>query len=169
MRIPPRNTSASLAHKLRARRRTTKRLKWLVVALGLCLLPASAPAQTVDQRSFDDSPAAQAELLPAPSPSSVEHRVGLSLEQLEQMALSWNPALARAGALVGAARGTWVQSGLAPNPSVGYEGQQIGSGGLAEQHGVFFSQEVVVGGKLRLNREIAAREVAVARHDFASQ
>lgn len=106
---------------------------------------------------------APAEVLP-PAQSA-----GLTLEQLEQMALSNNPSLSRAAALVGAARGTWTQVGLSPNPSVGYEGQQLGSGGLAEQHGVVFNQEIVRGGKLRLNRAVAAGDVAIAEQQLAAQ
>jgi cobalt-zinc-cadmium efflux system outer membrane protein len=85
------------------------------------------------------------------------------------MALSANPSVARSAALVEAARGNWVQVGLPPNPSVGYEGQQIGSRGLAEQDGVFIGQEFVRGGKLRLNREMAAQEIAKAEHELAAQ
>lgn len=93
----------------------------------------------------------------------------LTLVDLEQMALSANPSVARSAALVEAARGNWVQVGLPPNPSVGYEGQQIGSRGVAEQDGVFIGQEFVRGGKLRLNREVAAQEISKAQHQLAAQ
>lgn len=111
------------------------------------------------------SPALSApEVIP---PSVPEQR--LSLTELEQIALFNNPSIARLASLVNAARGNWVQAGLPPNPSVGYEGQQLGSGGLAEQHGVVFSQEVVRGGKLRLSRAVADQELARARHELATQ
>lgn len=103
--------------------------------------------------------------MPAPQPI-VEP---LGLPELEAMALSSNPSIARAAALVQAARGNWTQVGLKPNPTVGYEGQQLGSGGLAEQHGIFVEQEIVRGGKLRLNREVAAQEVARADRNLAAQ
>jgi cobalt-zinc-cadmium efflux system outer membrane protein len=93
----------------------------------------------------------------------------LKLDDLEQMALSANPSVARSAALLEAARGNWVQVGLPPNPSVGYEGQQIGSRGLAEQDGVFIGQEFVRGGKLRLNREVAAQEIEKAKHQLTAQ
>lgn len=107
------------------------------------------------------------ELVPLPKPQSAIE--GITREDLEQIALTSNPALARAGAMVGAARGAWVQSGLYPNPSVGYEGQQIGSGGLAEQHGVLFNQEISLGGKLKLNRAVASRTVDVATQELEAQ
>jgi cobalt-zinc-cadmium efflux system outer membrane protein len=108
------------------------------------------------------------ESLPPPEllPEIVE---GLTLDQLEEMALTGNPSICRAYALVGAARGNWLQAGLKPNPSVGYEGQQLGSGGLAEQHGVLFSQEIPTGGKLRLNRAVAQGEIVVAEQELAAQ
>jgi outer membrane protein, heavy metal efflux system len=93
----------------------------------------------------------------------------LTLADLEQMALAANPSVARAAALMQAARGNWVQTGLLPNPSVGYEGQQLGSRGLAEQEGFFVQQEIVRGGKLGLNREVAAQEIFKAEHQLAAQ
>lgn len=94
---------------------------------------------------------------------------GLSLGQLEQIAMTSNPSLARAASLAAAARGNWVQVGLPPNPEVGYSGQQLGSGGLAEQHGVIVTQEVVRGSKLKLNRAVAEQEVARAEQELAVQ
>lgn len=93
----------------------------------------------------------------------------LTLADLETMALTNNPSVARSAALVQAARGAHLQVGLAPNPTVGYEGQQIGSRGLAEQDGVFVSQEIVRGGKLKLNRQIAAQDWARAEQELVAQ
>jgi len=78
---------------------------------------------------------------------------------MENVALQNNPALAQATARVEAARGNWVQVGLPPNPNIGYSGQQLGSGGVAEQHGAFIGQVFVTGRKLRLNRQSAAWEI----------
>lgn len=110
------------------------------------------------------APEIEPEVIPPGDPTG-----GLSIEELEQMALASNPSLSRASAMVGAARGNWIQVGLPPNPAIGYSGQQIGSGGRAEQHGVLIEQEIVGGGKLRLNREIADRELERARQEFAAQ
>ena len=80
-----------------------------------------------------------------------------------------NPAVARSAALVQAARGNWVQVGLPPNPTFGYLGQQIGSRGLAEQDGAYVDQQVIRGGKLKLNRQVAAQEIFIAEHFLAAQ
>lgn len=125
-------------------------------------VPLEQPALSLPQTGRGTDQAA--EVLP-----SVNQPGGLTLQQLEQMALTNNPSISRATAMLGAARGSWTQVGLLPNPSVGYEGQQLGSGGLAEQHGVAFSQEIVRGGKLRLNRNIAANDVAIAEQQLAAQ
>ncbi|MEO1972984.1 MAG: TolC family protein [Pirellulaceae bacterium] len=93
----------------------------------------------------------------------------LTLGRLEDMALANNPSLAEAYARVNAARGKWVQVGLPPNTVLGYSGQQLGSGGAAEQHGVFIGQEFVRGGKLCLDQAIVAMEVQRAEQQEAMQ
>jgi cobalt-zinc-cadmium efflux system outer membrane protein len=98
-----------------------------------------------------------------------ESRPGLGLAELEQLALERNPSLARAASVVAAARGRWLQVGLPPNPTTGYEGQQIGSGGKAEQHGIVVTQEVVRGGKLQLNRAVANQEIERAAQELLAQ
>ena len=104
--------------------------------------------------------------LPATAPDDAH---ALTLADLETMALTNNPSIARAAALAQAARGNHIQVGLPPNPSVGFEAQQIGSRGLAEQDGVFISQEIVRGGKLRLNREVTAQEWIRFEQQLAAQ
>lgn len=105
-------------------------------------------------------------LPPIEEPSTVSSAVvavsTLSLNELEGIALQNNPALSEASARVAAANGNWEQVGLKPNPVIGYSGQQLGSGGAAEQNGGYFAQEFVRGNKLGLNREVAAWRVQKA-------
>ncbi len=91
----------------------------------------------------------------------------MQLAYFEALALASNPSLQRALYLVSAARGNALQVGLQPNPMIGYEGQQLGSRGLAEQHGVTLAQEIVRSSKRILNRSIACRDVNAAQfaHD----
>lgn len=86
----------------------------------------------------------------------------LTLADAEAQAIALHPALRAAGARVRAAHGNWVQVGLKPNPEIGYSGNEIGDEGRAGQQGGFVSQEFVRGGKLELNRAVAAREQAEA-------
>ena len=101
---------------------------------------------------------------------STEPSATLTLEQLEQMALENNPTLAQSAAEVKAAAGRERQSGLYPNPTVGYQGEQIRGGvqGGGEQ-GFFVSQDVVLGGKLGLNRKIRAQETKQAEAEAEEQ
>jgi cobalt-zinc-cadmium efflux system outer membrane protein len=86
----------------------------------------------------------------------------LTLADLEQMAASGNPTLSQAAAQVEAAQGRALQAGLYPNPTVGYNGEQIGLRGRAapgEQQGIFIDQTIVTAGKLQLARSKYAQEV----------
>ncbi len=81
------------------------------------------------------------------------------LSDLEEMAARNNPTLSQAQRAVEAAQARKLQVGLYPNPVVGYQGDEIrgGSYGGGEQ-GFFVEQPVILGGKLGLNRKIAAAE-----------
>ena len=138
---------------------------------------AAAPAQPPPIRLIQEVQQVQhvesvPTLVPEPLPEGQLKTVALgalTLADLEQMAISANPSVARAAALVQEARGNWVQVGLPFNPSVGFESQQIGSGGRAEQDGVFVGQEFVRGGKLGLNRQVAAQLWARREQELAAQ
>jgi len=72
--------------------------------------------------------------IPAPSPDPSDQipqpageplpLPGLSLAELEGMALRCNPTLVQAASSIEAARGRWVQAGLYPNPVAGYIGAE---------------------------------------------
>ncbi len=85
-----------------------------------------------------------------------------SLTDLERIALGRHPALAQAAAQVEAARGRWVQSGLRPNPTFGYSGQEIGNEGTVGQQGLYASREFVMGNKLGLSQSAAAERIRAA-------
>jgi outer membrane protein, heavy metal efflux system len=87
----------------------------------------------------------------------------LTLADAEAQALAFHPALREAGGNFRAAQGNWLQSGLKPNPEIGYSGNEIGNEGSAGQQGGYVSQEFVTAGKLRLNRAVASREVFAAQ------
>lgn len=121
-------------------------LWWASLFLGLSLAqstPAQSPPQTF--------PA-----LPAPQLAPT----GYTLDNLVQLGLTQNPALQQAGLSISAAQGKAFQSGLYPNPTFSFSADELGdktgpAGILTPQ----VSQELVTGGKLRLNRAIAGREV----------
>jgi cobalt-zinc-cadmium efflux system outer membrane protein len=79
----------------------------------------------------------------------------MALADFEAFADANNPTLKQANAFVRRSQEQARQAGLYPNPSVGYQGEQIrgGSYGGGEQGG-FVQQTVVLGGKLGLRRNI---------------
>jgi cobalt-zinc-cadmium efflux system outer membrane protein len=113
-------------------------------------------------------PLNEGELLPAREPGRHE-AAGLTLSDLEQMALQNNPTLSQAQARVRAARGVWQQVGLYPNPVAGYAAEEMGDAGTAGKQGGFIGQEFVTGGKLRLNRQVACQEVIRLQQELAAQ
>jgi len=81
------------------------------------------------------------------------------VEDFEQLAQQNNPTLKQAEALVRNSVGQARQAGLWPNPSVGYQGEQIRGGdfGGGEQGG-FIQQNILLGGKLRLRKNVFEQE-----------
>ncbi|MBL9164264.1 MAG: TolC family protein [Planctomycetaceae bacterium] len=145
-------------------------IRFVAASVGACALCGVRRPELAAEPLTLQSPAAIAVMEPLPpvSPDG-ESDARLTLADLEQLSLGSNPSLARLAALVGAARGNAWQAGLPPNPNVGYQGQQLGSGGLAEQHGVVFSQEIIRGGKLRLSRAVADRDRMRAEQELIAQ
>lgn len=82
-------------------------------------------------------------------------RPAMRLEEFQQFALAANPTLRQADALVKQSGALARQAGLYPNPTAGYQGDQIrgGSFGGGEQ-GAFVQQTFVLGGKLGLRRDV---------------
>lgn len=85
----------------------------------------------------------------------VAARPPMQLNQFERFALSTHPTLVQANAIVKQSAAQARQVGLYPNPSVGYQGEQIRGGdyGGGEQ-GAFIQQNIVLGGKLGLRKNI---------------
>ena len=106
---------------------------------------------------------------PKPASTAPEAEPELTLDRLEQIALANNPSLAESRAWVEAARGKWLQVGLPPNTVLGYSGQQLGSGGTAEQQGLFIGQEFIRGDKLNLNRAVVFHEIQKSEQLWAAQ
>lgn len=98
--------------------------------------------------------------LPAPELlKDVASRPAMTLDDFVHLADANNPTLKEANALVRRSQGKARQVGLYPNPSIGYQGEQIrgGSYGGGEQ-GAFVQQTIVLGGKLGLRRNIHEQE-----------
>ena len=104
----------------------------------------------------------------AQTPASEQKTI--TLEELQQMALQNNPTFAQSVANIQAAEGRKKQSGLYPNPTVGYPGEQIRGGSFhGGEQGVFVQQDIVLGGKLGLNRKIFDQELKQAETEAEEQ
>jgi outer membrane protein, heavy metal efflux system len=95
----------------------------------------------------------------------------VSLEKITALAMERNPALAQASFRIDAAQGKAWQAGLKPNPVLSVTGDELGdrqgAGGIWTAPQV--SQEIVTGGKLRLARTAAAKDVDRASLACAAQ
>ena len=93
----------------------------------------------------------------------------ISLVDLEQLALSHNPAIGQATTALARAEGIRTQVGLKPNPTVGYFGEEIGNEGAGGLHGGFISQTFVRGEKLRWNRHVIDCDVSAVKSQIEVQ
>ena len=108
--------------------------------------------------------------LPGRAQTPASEQKTITLEELQQMALQNNPTFAQAAANIRAAEGRKKQSGLYPNPTVGYQGEQIRGGSFhGGEQGFFLQQDVVLGGKLGLNRKIFDQELKQAETEAEEQ
>src|SRR5437667_4906563 len=101
-----------------------------------------------------------------------EHAQGalVTLEQAQRVASESNPTLRQAEAEIRAARARQQQSGLYPNPTAGYTGDEIRGGSVGGgKQGFFVQQTVVLGGKLGLSREVYGKDVKLAEIEAEEQ
>jgi cobalt-zinc-cadmium efflux system outer membrane protein len=102
--------------------------------------------------------------------TAVSEQKTMTLEELQQMALQSNPTFAQSVANIQAAEGRKKQSGLYPNPTVGYQGEQIRGGSFhGGEQGFFVQQDIVFSGKLGLNRTIFDQELKQAKTEAEEQ
>lgn len=95
---------------------------------------------------------------------SEDGQLGTTLQELEFMAMTGNPALREASAKVGVAQGNAVQVGMLPNPGFFTSSPQWT--GSVSQYNAVLSQTFITAGKLQLSRTTAQRAVEQAQLDF---
>ena len=108
-----------------------------------------------------------------PAVRTVSHEVTvpteLTVEQLQELALAHNPSIRQVAAAKDRATGAREQSGLLPNPQLGYFSEEVGNEGSGGLHGIFASQTIVTGGKLELGEHVLDHEVARLEHEMKVQ
>src|SRR5258708_17632903 len=108
--------------------------------------------------------------LPGRAQAPASEQKTITLDELQQMALQNNPTFAQSAANIKAAEGRKKQSGLYPNPTIGYQGEQIRGGSFhGGEQGFFVQQDIVMGGKLGLNRKIFDQELKQAQTEAAER
>lgn len=95
--------------------------------------------------------------------------VALTVEELLQLAMENNPTLQQATAVINKAQGIKKQVGLYPNPTIGYQGQEIGADGTSGKQGGYISQTIVTGNKLSLNQSVADYDVQQLQWELETQ
>ncbi len=132
------------------------------------------------QDAVQDSPDAIAEVsavdesassapIPTEGTSVAAPSQGLTLDQLELLAVQNNPTLSQAQSAISAEQGIYRQAGLYPNPQVGYLNGAATRSGVKQSNGMFFSQEIVTAHKLDLAQQAAAVEIQRYQWDYESQ
>jgi outer membrane protein, heavy metal efflux system len=116
----------------------------LLVILSFSLGITAACAQTTASQT------------PAPDLlKEVSAKPAMQLSEFEQLALAASPTLQQESALIKGSAGQARQVRLWPNPSVGYQGEQIRGGSFrGGEQGGFVQQTFVLGGKLGLRRNV---------------
>lgn len=133
---------------------------------------SASPVNLVSMESFlqadDDTIAPKADSL-KPPPNAGKPETVWTLQELKSLALQNNPAVKQAAAAASKADGVHNQTGLRPNPTVGYFAEEIGDAGRAGLHGAFVSQTFVRGDKLAWNEQVVGHEVQMRRWNEKSQ
>src|SRR5207249_11774505 len=81
-----------------------------------------------------------------------------------------NPTLRQTEAEIRASKARLQQSGLYPNPTVAYTGDEIRGGSVGGgKQGFFVQQTMVTGGKLGLSGEVYAKDVKLAEIEAEEQ
>lgn len=123
-------------------------------------LPKDLPADRTEREKiiraqYPPLPPLGENLLPQPP----QNGAAATLHDLQRLANANHPALKKAQAEIEVARGEAIQAGLYPNPTIGYQGDQMQPGtkpsNNAGQQGVFLAQRIVTAGKLQLARAAA--------------
>jgi cobalt-zinc-cadmium efflux system outer membrane protein len=105
----------------------------------------------------------------APMPPQTARVIPLTLDDLKRIALEYNPTLVQARMALSAAKGSYIQAGLYPNPVLGYVADEIGNDGSQGLQGGGIAQEIVTAGKLRLGQAVASHEIRQAQFGWEVQ
>lgn len=140
-------------------------------------LPATLPGANAAQirlPPYDVDPAFRSHIVdllfpnlpktwPLRLPRPTAQQPALTLGELQELALQYNPMLIQASANVPSMLGDAIQAGTHPNPVVGYESDTVGSSNNRNYQGVYVQQIIKTANKLGLARTVANYDVMNAQ------
>lgn len=132
------------------------------------IVPTSAEEPAKESAASDDYLPNALESGSANDEVVIDSTAPITLAELEELAMEYNPAILQAEAVAHKAEGYRYQVGLRPNPTVGYNGMQLGDQGT-DQHTGFIEQEFVTADKLAKNRAVLSQEVQTRLWDAETQ
>jgi cobalt-zinc-cadmium efflux system outer membrane protein len=156
---------------LRAARKVARYVAQLALALVVCglhiVVRIEARAQNAPPQEHQHNatqPAASVDAKQSNLPT-------VTLAELERMAMQTNPTLGQAEAAIRAAAGRRKQAGLFPNPTIGYQGDELAFRALSNksEHFFFIEQAIPLGGKLKKSQRIFEQEQSQATADAEAQ
>lgn len=127
-----------------------------------------ASSHTEIEPAVQQASPTQQELGQVNSSISASNLQGVTLAELEAMAIERNPSLQQLAASICKAEGFRNQVGLRPNPVVGYQGMQLADRGT-DQHTFFVERELVTGNKLELNRRVQHQALEAQKWELETQ
>ena len=118
--------------------------------------PANTPSQISGLQEPENPDQKTGENLPVEDLlAGAQKSATKKLEDFEQFALKNNPTMKQAQAIAGQSSALARQTGLWPNPSIGYQGDQIRGGSYrGGEQGGFVQQSIVLGGKLARRKQV---------------
>ncbi|MFT4111328.1 TolC family protein [Silvibacterium sp.] len=135
------------------------------------VMPGCTPTDQQPPKESQQAPSQMQTSMPAPELlKQVVGRPAMGLEDFLKLGDANNPTLKQAKEQVELTQQQARQAALYPNPSIGYEGDQIrgGSYGGGEQGG-FVQQTIILGGKLGLRRDIYQQQQKTDQIGIAEQ
>lgn len=134
----------------------------------------ATPASHVDKTESVKLANAGEDLYPiplGPAPAARELSAlgnGMTLQELESIALENNPAIQELAASTQKAAGYRTQVTTRPNPMIGYQGQQLADRGT-DQHLAFVEREFVTANKLELNNRVLNATLSAQLQELEAQ
>jgi cobalt-zinc-cadmium efflux system outer membrane protein len=118
--------------------------------------PETTPSQIIGLQEPENPDKKTGDYLPVQDLLAGARTSGVKkLAAFEQLALKNNPTMKQAQAIAGQSSALARQAGLWPNPSIGYQGEQIRGGSFrGGEQGGFVQQNIVLGGKLTRRKEV---------------